>query len=159
VIILLAGVFAVAQDTQPPAMSANPSASTTGTAGTTTENTPVAEQLRKIEDDWAKAMVSRNVDTIRRFEAPEYVYITPDGKIRDRQEDLASLRHSAFTDVSFSDMQVRVYGDTAIVSGVGHLQGTDNGKDVSGDYRFTDVFAKQDGRWQAVHSTATKIAP
>jgi ketosteroid isomerase-like protein len=118
-----------------------------------------ADQLRKIEEDWARAMVNKNVGRIGKIEAPEFEFITPDGKVRDREEDLASIRHTSLSDFTNSDVQIRVYGDTAVVSGVGHMKGMENGKDVSGDYRFTDVFVKNNGQWQAVHSESTKIAP
>jgi ketosteroid isomerase-like protein len=55
------------------------------------------------------------------------------------------------------DMKVQVYGDTAIVT----YRSTDKGKykdfDISGQYRWTDVFVKRNGRWQIVSTQGTRI--
>jgi ketosteroid isomerase-like protein len=48
-------------------------------------------------------------------------------------------------------------GDTAVVHGLWTEKSTLNGKDTSGQYRFTDTFIKRDGRWQAVATFSTKL--
>jgi len=52
---------------------------------------------------------------------------------------------------------VFVVGDTAIVHGLWTETATLNGKDTSGQFRFTDTFVKRDGRWQAVATYSTKL--
>jgi hypothetical protein len=52
---------------------------------------------------------------------------------------------------------VRVYGDTAIASGLGTEKSTYKGKDTSGQYRYTDVFVKRNGTWQAVATHGSKV--
>ena len=37
--------------------------------------------------------------------------------------------------------------------------GTYNGKDISGQYRWTDVFVKHNGQWQVVSTQGTHITP
>jgi hypothetical protein len=55
------------------------------------------------------------------------------------------------------DITVRLYGTTAVVRGRTVADGMFEGKPVSARIRFTDVFVKRDGRWQAVASQATKL--
>jgi len=38
-------------------------------------------------------------------------------------------------------------------------KGSYKGKDISGEYRWTDVFAKRDGHWQLIVGQGTAIAP
>jgi len=45
---------------------------------------------------------------------------------------------------------VRVYGDTAVVTGRSVQRGMENGKDNSGTYWFTRVHVKQNGQWLTV---------
>lgn len=59
---------------------------------------------------------------------------------------------------SVDDLNVRVFGDITVVTGRSVLTGTYLGKRASLVQRFTDVFAKRDGRWQAVASQGTQIA-
>ena len=55
------------------------------------------------------------------------------------------------------DMKVRVYGNTAVVTGTDTERGVYHGKDSSGKYLWTDVFVHRNGRWQAVSSQSTKL--
>jgi hypothetical protein len=45
----------------------------------------------------------------------------------------------------------------ALVTATLKISGTDDGDDVSGDYRAMDVFEKKDGKWLAVAAQLTKI--
>lgn len=56
-----------------------------------------------------------------------------------------------------SDLTVRIYGDTAVVTGSSSQKGQENGKDYSGDYRFTRVYVKQGEAWKTVALQATLI--
>ena len=42
------------------------------------------------------------------------------------------------------------YGDTVVVTGRTRIKGTDKGRSLTGDQRFTQVYAKKGGRWQIV---------
>lgn len=156
VVVLLLVAFAAAQQTQPianPSPTPSPSASTAMTA----ETSSVANQLMQIENNWAKAALTKDKQRLSQIEAPDYQFTAPDGTMRNQQQDIASLDNSTYTEFTNRDMNVRVYGDTAVVTGMTQLKGTENGKDISGDYRFTDVFVKRDGKWQAVNTEATKM--
>ena len=55
------------------------------------------------------------------------------------------------------EMKVLIVGETGIVHGLWTEKSTLNGKDTSGTYRYTDIFAKRDGRWQCVAGHANKV--
>ena len=57
----------------------------------------------------------------------------------------------------YPDMQVRIYGDTAVVTGGLTEKGTRNGTAYTDTYRWTDVFVKRGSRWQAVVSQWAKV--
>jgi hypothetical protein len=56
------------------------------------------------------------------------------------------------------DVTVMLFGTTAVVRGRTVVSGSLNGTPVSARIRFTDVFIKRDGRWQAVASHASTLA-
>jgi len=56
------------------------------------------------------------------------------------------------------DLQARVYGDTAVVTGRSTQKGKAYGQDAAGQYRFTRVYVRQDGKWKAVAFQSTKVA-
>ncbi|HYJ83296.1 MAG TPA: nuclear transport factor 2 family protein [Allosphingosinicella sp.] len=57
------------------------------------------------------------------------------------------------------DLKVRVMGDTAVVQGVDEEITSVDGKDTSGKWAFTDIFARRDGRWVAVAGHTSEIRP
>ena len=55
------------------------------------------------------------------------------------------------------DFRVRVYGNTAVVTALTKTKGKFMGQGFSTQERATDVFVKQDGRWQCVISHLTRF--
>lgn len=79
-------------------------------------------------------------------------------------ENKAALIASAKADkrifdaLEMSDVNVRVEGDAAVVTGINHARGKDgDGKPFDRRIRFTDTFIKRDGRWQVWASQGTPI--
>jgi ketosteroid isomerase-like protein len=57
-----------------------------------------------------------------------------------------------------SEMKVRLYGETAVITGQSTIRAKVKGEEVAGEYRFTDIWVKQSDRWLAVASQVTRIA-
>ncbi len=55
------------------------------------------------------------------------------------------------------DMKVRVFGDTAVVTGTDDEIIMEAGKKSSDHYAWTDVFVKRNGKWLAVASQTAQI--
>ena len=115
--------------------------------------------LLRLEDEWSNAFVRKDAEIIARIEADSYVFTSADGKLSGKADDLKSLAsgETKYEIYKQSDVQVRLHGDTAIVTGRTTIKGTDSGHDVSGDYQWTDTFIKREGKWQAV-ATHTSLA-
>lgn len=120
-----------------------------------------AEQVGKLDRQWFDAVISNNAGGFENIEADDIVVVNPDGSVSNKQQDVGSTRSGdlKFTSGTYDESQVRVYGDTAIVTGHLTVKGTFKGQDISGSYRFTDVFVKRGGKWQAVSAQITMIAP
>jgi ketosteroid isomerase-like protein len=91
----------------------------------------------------------------------DYTFITLRGDLRTKSDIVKGFQSKSFKYDSrtISDLRVRVFGDTAVVTGRSTQKGTEGGKDYSGDYRFTRVYVKQNGRWITVALQATLIEP
>lgn len=118
------------------------------------------QALMQLERDWGAAMGKNDYAAMRRIMAPEWTMTGPDGS---RSTFDASMRDLQSGDLRFesmepSDFDVKVYGDTAVVTGQSKDKGTYKGQDISGTYRFTDVFVKRDGKWVAVSTHVTRVA-
>jgi ketosteroid isomerase-like protein len=92
--------------------------------------------------------------------AADYMAITPNGTLQSKEQTLANLRSGAtyFTSILISDRKVRFYGSTAVVTSMAEVNGTTPGGDVSGSYRYTRVYVKDDqGEWKIVSFEASKV--
>ncbi len=91
----------------------------------------------------------------------DYTFITLRGEMRTKSDILKGFASGSFRYESrqISDLKVRIYQNTAIVTGRSIQKGMENGKDYSGDYRFTRVYVKQEGRWLTAALQTTLIRP
>jgi uncharacterized protein (TIGR02246 family) len=114
--------------------------------------------LLKMEQEWAAAMVRSDWAVFDRMFAPDYAN-NVDGLIMSKRQFLANMKSGAWkiASASPSDLKVLVLGETGIVHGSWTEKGILNGHDTSGTYRYTDIFAKRDGRWLCVTSHRTRV--
>ncbi len=114
-------------------------------------------EIVEMERQAREASIRRDADFSQRTLAEDYVDITPLGQVRTKQ-DTVSARKSGqlrYETINVSDMVVRVYGDTAVVTARADVKGHQLGEDFSGPYRYTRVWVRRTGHWQAVSYQAT----
>ena len=80
------------------------------------------------------------------------------GKATTKAEDIAGFKSNTVDSANLSGLDVRLQGETAVVTGLTHNKGK-NDKGVAYDrkVRFTDVWVKRDGRWQVLSSHGTDV--
>lgn len=117
------------------------------------------EELLKLEKEFARAIVKNDAEAIRQFLADDWVIIDADGGIIEKARFLGVVESGALTHemMESDDVEVRIYGDSAVVSGLTRTKGKFMGQDFSTQERATDVFVMQNGRWQCVFSQLTRF--
>jgi ketosteroid isomerase-like protein len=118
----------------------------------------VEQTIMQLERDGGQALIKKDIATMGRILADDWVAIDYTGHTIAKTEALADLKSSASSiqSMDFGPMKVRVFGDSAVVTGSDTEKSTYKGKDSSGHYVWTDVFVKRDGRWQIVASQSIK---
>jgi ketosteroid isomerase-like protein len=121
--------------------------------------TPVEREIESLEEARNQAVLHRDVAALDRMTSDDYTFITLKGELRTKADILKGFASGSFHYDSrqISDLKVRVYGDTALVTGRSVQKGMENGKDYSGDYLFTRVYVKERGRWVTVALQTTLI--
>ena len=116
----------------------------------------VREVLRQMID----ADLKDDAAELDRTLAPDYVIIRDNGVVRSRAETLAGIKSHAtkFDAFELSDVQVRLYGDTAVVTFHADIKGSRGEKVMSGQFREVRVFVNRDGAWKAVLAQRTRIS-
>jgi len=127
----------------------------------------IEAEIIKLEREWADAAKTHNGEAVRRVVADDCVLVYPDGTVATKADEVRTIESGAITADAFEmvDPKVTVIdADAAFIAGRSMIK---NGKytdpntkkviNISGEYRFLDVYAKRDGKWQAIASQATKI--
>lgn len=125
---------------------------------------PLSESdiLRYMELDWIDAVKKRNFDWFENNYASDFTEVSfVTGEINNKQNTINAMKadKTVFDSMDVSEVNIRIDGNAAIVTGLGHARGKDgDGKPFDIKLRFTDTFVKRDGRWQAWASQATPVA-
>jgi hypothetical protein len=119
----------------------------------------VVERIRSLEEERNQAIIHGDAAALDRMTSDDYTFITLRGELRTKAEIVRDFRSGAikYQSREISDLNIRVYGNSAVVTGRAIQKGMENGKDYSGDYWFTRVYVNQDGRWQTVALQTTLI--
>jgi len=116
-------------------------------------------ELKQIENNWTDAQKTRNAEKLRDILADDWVGLGWDGEMSDKAKALEDLKSPAnsLDSIQMGAMKVRIFGNTAVVTGSDIEKSKEHGKDSSGKYIWTDVFVKQQGKWKAVASQSAKV--
>jgi len=106
----------------------------------------LADEVTRLNRRWMESYVRRDTAFLEQYLADDYVSTYPDGTVLDKRGEIESLKSGdiALTEMTPSEMNVRTYGGAAVITGRSTIKANVKGKKVSGEYRFTDVWIKQD---------------
>ena len=119
----------------------------------------VEDQIKKMEKDRAAAVVKADVSTLEKLTSDDYILINANGQVSDKTTTMNNIKtgNIKLTTNEVSDLKVRVYGNTAVVTGKSDAKGTIGGRELKGPVMFTRVYVKRDGKWQSVAFQQTPI--
>ena len=118
-----------------------------------------AREVREVKRLYDVAQLKNDATWFERTFAEDYVWIGPDGIVVPKAEYVRDLASHDLTweSVEAKDMEVRVYGDTAIATGRFFGKGHFKGKPLDERQRFTSVLIKRNGRWQIITEHCSKL--
>jgi ketosteroid isomerase-like protein len=148
----------------PPAAPASPAASPAAapSAAPSAPADPAADEaaLIRLEQDYARALIAKDRAFMMRFYAPDWRggnwmgFWTKATMLKSVLSERYVVKR-----MEVRDLKVRVHGDLAIVQGVDDEVTSVDGKDTSGKWTFTDIFARRDGQWVAIASHTSEVKP
>jgi ketosteroid isomerase-like protein len=130
------------------------------TSQTQSGDAGVEKAIVALENQWLQAAKTNNPEPIAANYDDRLVDTSSSGKVTTKAQDMAFLRAVKLTDAEYEDVQVRVFGDTAIAVGGFKAKGTDpKGKPFELHERWTDTWVKMpSGKWVCVASASSPIA-
>jgi hypothetical protein len=130
-------------------------------AAATAQAGPREEALQLADLQWNHFRLHNDAKSLEPLLAERWVLTHSDGKVQYKADYLAQLatgtrRNTAITN---HDSEIRIYGDTAIVTGKSVQSGGGEQGPFSGSFRFTRTWMWQDGRWVMLASHSSRLAP
>ena len=122
------------------------------------EKGEIHKEIEALEHQWQQAVVTNNVSEMSRLLADDYIGITSNGTVETKPQAVDQQRAGTIriTRLDLTDTHVRVYGDTAVVTSLADVQGTNGATDISGQYRYTRVYNRRLGQWKIVSFEASR---
>jgi len=150
------------QPTQTPDKPATPEkpATQTNPVGEKVASAASVEQaLMQLEQEMTDALIKGDMAAFGGHLAENVTLTDPGGMVNTKAQFEAQVKSGDLKIASskIEDMKVQVHGDAAVVTYKTTDKGTYKGRDISGEYRWTDVFIKQGGKWQIVAGQGTPV--
>jgi ketosteroid isomerase-like protein len=117
------------------------------------------KEIEALEMQWRQAQLTNNLGEIDRLLADDYLGISALGTLETKADVLAARRagNPKLSQMDLSDVKIRIYGDTAVVTSKVDLRGTNGERDVSGHYRYTRVYTNRNGEWRIVSFESVRV--
>jgi ketosteroid isomerase-like protein len=134
-----------------------PHPATHPTVGFSAGDQETIREIVDLERQTKEAILHRDAEFSMRILAEDYVAITPLGQVTTKQDAISARRSGQlrYESMNVTEMVVRLYGDTAVVTARADVKGHQLGEDFSGPYRYTRVWVRRNGRWLTVSYQAT----
>jgi ketosteroid isomerase-like protein len=126
------------------------------TASASADETAILDRINKACAAFEKGDVPYLLD----FLDETFTLTDSRGQVTTRDQNVAEIkaREPRYEVFRNHDMKVRVYGDSAVVTGITTIKGTVGGQPFAVDVQFTDTLIKRAGKWHMVASHASSLA-
>ncbi len=126
------------------------------------ENMPeaaVAQEIIGLERQRCDAYVTRDVAALARLLPEHFTFTRPSGIVLDRAQLLRAIEGGELTFESFDRQvdDVNVYLNTAVAIGRDTVKAQYQGRDISGHYRFSNMYVQRADRWEVVATHASQL--
>ena len=118
-----------------------------------------ADAVKALDSKRFEAMTKNDFDTLGTLLADDLSYHHSNGAADNKAAYIETLRtgKTRYHTIEPSEVKVRVYGTTAIVTGLAKLSFTADGKPVNATLRYTDVWVLKGKAWQMVSWQSTRL--
>lgn len=116
-------------------------------------------ELLRTEAAVCRAFETGDAAYLRTALDPRFTLIDSRGVVTNLEQNLAEvrMREPHYDEFRNHDQAIRLYGDTAIVTGITSIKGTTGGDAFAADFRFTDTWVYRGKRWILAASHASRL--
>jgi len=118
-----------------------------------------APRLRTLERELNRAIATRDARLVTDLLADDWILVSGAGKVKTKADILAEMAEPdlEFQEIDTRDVMVRVWGDTAVITGTLHQRYRLRGKQSEVTLRYSDTWARSGETWRQVSGHATRL--
>ena len=118
------------------------------------------QAIRQLLDEISSALSRNDTAALDRSYADSYTLVNENGVLLTKAPRLAAIKSGElkFESVAFDEVNVRLYGNTAVATYRVTSKAQFKGQEAGGQFRSTVTLVKMKGRWQLVAAQTTRIA-
>ena len=119
-----------------------------------------AEEIKKLEQDIGDAMVAVDLEKLNQAYADDWATVASSGKLYRKEGLLDDFKSGKYKLVSFElgPMNVQAFGNVAVVEASVKEKTIEDGKDISRQVAFLDLFEKRAGKWVIVRTLGARVS-
>jgi ketosteroid isomerase-like protein len=112
----------------------------------------IEQVIRQLDHERIQAQINADTEALERIYAADFIGVGPSGAVRTKPQVISDFASGElkFQSIATDDVQVRIYGNTAVETGLSTMNGQDKGKAVPRNNRFTRIWVKRQGHWRLV---------
>lgn len=118
----------------------------------------VEQHLRQMNDEWVKALVRGDGETLNRIMADDFYFAYPmegDDKVQFIDDVTSGVIRVEY--LNRENVSVRIWGNTAVLSAHDSAKWFYQGRDFSGHYKIVHIYAQRDDKWELVSVQACPV--
>lgn len=106
------------------------------------------------------AMAAKDIAALNELIADDLIYCHSSARLDTKASLIGNMQSGStvYQSVVPSDVKAQDLGDAVVLTGIAHIKVNSGGKAMDFGVRFTDVWAKRNGKWQMVAWQSTKTA-
>ena len=115
--------------------------------------------VRQLLNEISAALERSDTAALDRIYSDDYTLVNEFGVLRPKRHVSQHMKSGElkYESVSFDDVNVRMYGNTAVATYRVTSKGQFKGQAIGGQFRATSTYVKMKGRWQLVAAQVTSI--
>lgn len=116
-------------------------------------------KLTQLSNAWDQAIVAKKEAAVAGNMAEDFRIIDGYGNVDGKRKFVEDILDAKLTidPYTVEEFEVRLYGDTALLSGRTHMTGKYDGKPFDSNYRYIDIYVRRGGEWKIVSVQITRF--
>ncbi len=117
------------------------------------------QEIRRLDAQRSEAILKGDIPMLEQLMTDDFTYTHSSGNVQTKAEFLGDMKNGtwAYKSLDLSGVNLRIFGDTAVLTGRCDMTGVMKGKNIKLWMHFTEVYTRSNGRWHWLLWQSTRL--